>query len=117
MKEIPLHHVQSHKGLFYSKKDFRKTLLSNLPPQPENAAIDLMGTLAWFDERLSRSVQESKPHLFAGYLLELASAYNGFIKLLRHARWKCRCIPFPFEQRMNLKSGMEALGIVALEEM
>ena len=45
-----------------AKKISEKPSLSNLPPQPENAAIDLMRTLAWFDERLSRSVQESKPH-------------------------------------------------------
>ena len=94
--------------------------LSNLPPQPENAAIDLMRTLAWFDERLSRSVQESKPQLFAGYLLELASAYNGFYRdcsVMRDGNVDAFHFHLSEKARRNLKLGMEALGIVALEEM
>ena len=103
-----------------AKKVSEKPSLSNLPPQPENAAIDLMRTLAWFDERLSRSVQESKPQLFAGYLLELASAYNGFYRdcsVMRDGNVDAFHFHLSEKARMNLKSGMEALGIVALEEM
>ena len=103
-----------------AKKALEKPSLSNLPPQPENAAIYLMRTLAWFDERLSRSVQESKPQLFAGYLLELASAYNGFYRdcsVMRDGNVDAFHFHLSEKARIRLKSGMEALGIVALEEM
>ncbi len=103
-----------------AKKVLEKPPQSSLPTQPENAAIDLMRALAWFDERLSRSVQESKPQLFAGYLLELASAYNGFYRdctVMRDGEVDAFHFHLSEKARKSLKSGMEALGIVALEEM
>ena len=81
---------------------------------------ELFRSMAIFSDKLSLSVNENKPHVFALYLLELATAYNSFYR-------DCHVImgedvnEFNFavseKARGLLKKGMEAIGIIPLESM
>jgi len=82
--------------------------------------IGLLRCLAVHQDRLEKAVSEHRPHLFAGHLLQLANAYNGFYR-------DCHIIdegvvnPFYFHvselARTFLREGMEGVGIVPLETM
>ena len=63
---------------------------------------------------------KNQNHNSCGYLLELASAYNGFYRdcsVMRDGNVDAFHFHLSEKARRNLKLGMEALGIVALEEM
>ena len=91
----------------------------NMTTSPEGL-VQLLRTLVVHDDRLAKVVREHRPHLFAEYLLNLATAYNSFYR-------DCYIIengevnPFYFAiselARTTLKAGMEGLGIVPLETM
>ena len=88
----------------------------DIPP----AMHQLMRVMACFVDKVSQSVNENKPHAFALYLLELATAYNSFYR-------DCHVITdgvvneFNFavseKARELLRIGMIGVGIIPLESM
>ena len=90
--------------------------IGSIPP----AMHELLRTMACFSDRLTTAVDENKPHIFALYLLELATAYNAFYR-------DCHVIKdgvvneFNFavseKARELLNQGMVGVGIIPLETM
>ena len=86
---------------------------------PESV-YELSRTMAVFDDKLEQSVTENKPHIFTLYLLELATSYNAFYR-------DCHIISsdglnefyyaISEKARLLMKSGMEGVGVIPLEEM
>tara|TARA_B110001452_G_C15232827_1_gene426949 strand:+ start:751 stop:2460 length:1710 start_codon:yes stop_codon:yes gene_type:complete len=84
------------------------------------AMHELMRVMACFSDKLALSVNENKPHAFAFYMLELATAYNSFYR-------DCHVVKdgvvdeFNFavseKARELLRSGMIGVGIIPLESM
>jgi arginyl-tRNA synthetase len=87
-----------------------------IPP----AMHELLRVMACNLDKLSHSVKENKPHVFAFHLLELATAYNSFYR-------DCHVITdgvvnefnFAVSERTRelLRKGMIGLGITPLESM
>ena len=87
-----------------------------IPP----AMHELLRVMACHLDKLSHSVSENKPHVFAFHLLELATAYNSFYR-------DCHVITdgvvnefnFAVSERTRglLREGMIGLGITPLESM
>ena len=94
--------------------DFTST--GEIPP----AMHELLRVIACHLDKLSHSVRDNKPHIFAFHLLELATAYNSFYR-------DCHVIndgdinEFNFavseKARGLLRDGMIGLGITPLESM
>ncbi len=88
--------------------------------QISSSVYELARTIALFDDRLENSVQENKPHIFTNYLLELATSYNAFYRDC-HIFSDDGINEFYFalseKTRILLKSGMEGIGVIPLEEM
>ena len=88
----------------------------DIPP----AMHELLRVMACHLDKLSHSVRENKPHIFAFHLLELATAYNSFYR-------DCHVITdgvvnefnFAVSERTRglLRNGMIGLGITPLESM
>ena len=88
----------------------------DIPP----AMHELLRVMACHLDKLSHSVRENKPHIFAFHLLELATAYNSFYR-------DCHVITdgvvnefnFAVSERTRglLRNGMIGLGIIPLESM
>ena len=84
------------------------------------AMHELMRVMACFVDKLEFSVKENKPHTFALYMLELATAYNSFYR-------DCHVInegvvdEFNYavseKARVMLRTGMIGVGIIPLESM
>ncbi len=91
-------------------------ILHELP----NSLIDLLRCMAIQNDVLLRSVEQSRPNLFANQILNLATCFNGFYR-------DCKIIDNGVVNEMYLqisqlaskflKSGMEGLGITPLERM
>ena len=69
---------------------------------------------------LLKAVNLRKPHLFATQLLDLANAYNGFY---RDCHILVEGVPNPFYLQVSetarnlLRTGMQGIGIIPLEQM
>ncbi len=84
------------------------------------AMHELMRVMASFNDKLALSVNENKPHAFAFYMLELATAYNSFYR-------DCHVVKDGVVDEFNysvsekarelLRSGMVGVGIIPLESM
>jgi arginyl-tRNA synthetase len=84
------------------------------------AMHELMRVMACYVDKLGLSVNENKPHAFAIYLLELATAYNSFYR-------DCHVVKDGVVDEFNyavsekarelLRSGMIGVGIIPLESM
>ena len=76
--------------------------------------------MALNSDRLSHSVNENKPHVFANHMLELATAYNSFYRDC-HVISEGDVDEFNFtiseHARSMMNQGMVALGIIPLESM
>lgn len=102
-----------------SKKVGRNASYSGLDDIP-TAMFELLRTMACFSDKLRQSVLENKPHVFALYLLELATAYNAFYR-------DCHVISDGSVNEFNysisekarslLREGMIGIGIIPLETM
>ena len=85
-----------------------------------NGLIELLRTIARHNDVLGKAVNLRKPHLFATQLLDLANAYNGFY---RDCHILVEGIPNPFYLQISetarnlLKTGMQGIGIIPLEQM
>ena len=82
--------------------------------------IELLRTIARHNDILDKAVNMRKPHLFAAQLLDLANAYNGFY---RDCHILVEGIPNPFYLQVSevarnlLKTGMQGVGIIPIEQM
>ena len=84
------------------------------------SVIELMRTMLNFEEKLEFSVLENKPHIFANYLLELATSYNAFYRdchIISDGQLNDFYFAISEKARDLLKSGMEGIGIIPLEMM
>jgi arginyl-tRNA synthetase len=87
-----------------------------IPP----AMHELLRVMACYVDKLSHSVKENKPHTFALYMLELATAYNSFYR-------DCHVVKdgdvdeFNYavseKAREMMREGMVGVGIIPLESM
>ncbi|MEZ8112530.1 MAG: arginine--tRNA ligase [Candidatus Poseidoniaceae archaeon] len=82
--------------------------------------VELLRTIARHNDILDKAVNLRKPHLFAAQLLDLANAYNGFY---RDCHILVEGIPNPFYLQVSevarnlLKTGMQGVGIIPIEQM
>lgn len=82
--------------------------------------VELLRTIARHNDVLDRAVNMRKPHLFATQLLDLANAYNGFY---RDCQILVEGVPNPFYLQVSevarnlLKTGMQGVGIIPIEQM
>ena len=102
-----------------AKKVGRNASYSGLEEIP-HAMFELLRTMACFSDKLRQSVVENKPHVFALYLLELATAYNAFYRDC-HVIMDGSVNEFNFsiseKARSLLREGMIGIGIIPLETM
>ena len=87
-----------------------------IPP----AMHELLRSMACFYDKLDQSVSENKPHIFALYMLELATAYNSFYR-------DCHVVKDGVVDEYNysisekarelMRLGMSSVGIIPLESM
>ena len=86
----------------------------------QEGLVELLRLMCKHNDVLERSVREQKAHLFALHMLELANAYNGFYRDCPVVRDEAvEGFAFAINQiaRELLRSGLEGLGITAIEEM
>ncbi len=82
--------------------------------------VELLRTIARHNDVLGKAVNMRKPHLFATQLLDLANAYNGFY---RDCHILVEGVPNPFYLQVSevarnlLKTGMQGVGIIPIEQM
>ena len=85
-----------------------------------SAMHELLRSMACFNDKLGQSVNENKPHIFALYMLELATSYNSFYRDC-HVIKDGKVDEFNFsiseKARELLREGMSAVGIIPLESM
>ena len=102
-----------------SKKVGRNASYSGLEDIP-TAMFELLRTMACFSDKLRQSVVENKPHVFALYLLELATAYNAFYRdchVIRDGSVNEFNYSISEKARSLLREGMIGIGIIPLETM
>jgi len=97
-------------------RDSLKNCSGEVPP----AMHELLRCMAIYYDKLHQSVSENKPHIFALFMLELATAYNSFYR-------DCHVIKEGVVDEFNysisekardlLREGMSAVGIIPLESM
>ena len=85
-----------------------------------DAMHELLRVMANYVDKLQQSITENKPHIFALYMLELATAYNSFYR-------DCHVIKDEAVDEFNyaisekarelLRNGMTGAGIIPLESM
>ena len=85
-----------------------------------SAMHELLRSMACFYDKLDQSVSENKPHIFALYMLELATAYNSFYR-------DCHVVKDGVVDEYNysisekarelMRLGMSSVGIIPLESM
>ena len=93
--------------------------LPNVDAMPEGL-VELLRLMCKHNDVLERSVREQKAHLFALHMLELANAYNGFYRdcpVVRDNEVDGFAFAISQTARELLRSGLEGLGIVPIEEM
>ena len=91
-------------------------ILHELP----NSLIDLLRCMAIQNDVLLRSVEQSRPNLFANQILNLATCFNGFYrdcKIIENGVVNEMYLQISQLASKFLKSGMEGLGITPLERM
>jgi len=82
--------------------------------------ITLLRVLAVHQDWLERAVNEHQPHRFAEHMLRLANAYNAFLNncyIISEGNVNGFYLWLSETARSVMNSGMEGLGLVALEEM
>ncbi|MBG45272.1 MAG: arginine--tRNA ligase [Euryarchaeota archaeon] len=85
-----------------------------------SAMHELLRVMSCYSDKLGQSVNENKPHIFALYMLELATAYNSFYRDC-HVIKDGTVSEFNFavseKARVLLNQGMIGVGITPLESM
>jgi len=102
-----------------AKKVGRSAVFDSFGEVPP-AMHELLRSMACYSDKLAISVNENKPHIFALYLLELATAYNSFYRDC-HVIVEGNVREFNFaiseKARELLNRGMTGVGIIPLESM
>ena len=102
-----------------AKKVGRSAVFDSFGEVPP-AMHELLRSMACYSDKLAISVNENKPHIFALYLLELATAYNSFYRDC-HVIVEGDVREFNFaiseKARELLNRGMTGVGIIPLESM
>ncbi len=84
------------------------------------AMHELLRCMASYPDKLRIAVNENKPHIFALFMLELATAYNSFYRDC-HVIMNGEVNEFNYavseKARELLRQGMEGIGIIPLESM
>ena len=97
-------------------RESQPTLSGEIVP----AMHELLRSMASYPDKLNTAVSENKPHIFALYMLELATAYNSFYRDC-HVIVNGEVDEFNYavseKARDLLRKGMEGVGIIPLESM
>ena len=90
------------------------------PEEIVPAMHEMLRCMANYPDKLSIAVNENKPHIFALYMLELATAYNSFYRDC-HVIIEGDVDEFNYavseKARELLRLGMQGVGIIPLESM
>ena len=90
------------------------------PEEIVPAMHEMLRCMANYPDKLSIAVNENKPHIFALYMLELATAYNSFYRDC-HVIIEGEVDEFNYavseKARELLRLGMQGVGIIPLESM
>ena len=90
------------------------------PEEIVPAMHEMLRCMANYPDKLSIAVNENKPHIFALYMLELATAYNSFYRDC-HVIIEGEVNEFNYavseKARELLRLGMQGVGIIPLESM
>ena len=87
-----------------------------IPP----AMHELLRVMACYSDKLGQAVNENKPHVFAIYMLELATAYNSFYRdchVIKDGAVNELNYAISEKARELLREGMTGIGIIPLESM
>ena len=82
--------------------------------------IELLRLMCIHNDVLERSVREQKAHLFALHMLDLANAYNGFYRdcpVVQQDEVDGFAFAISELARKLMRTGLEGLGIIPIEEM
>ncbi|MEC7254626.1 MAG: arginine--tRNA ligase [Candidatus Thermoplasmatota archaeon] len=82
--------------------------------------IELLRLMCIHNDVLERSVREQKAHLFALHMLDLANAYNGFYRdcpVVQQNEVDGFAFAISELARKLMRTGLEGLGIIPIEEM
>ena len=82
--------------------------------------VELLRTLCVHSDILARAVDDRKPHLFANQLLQLATSFNSFYRdcmILKDGELNVFNLQLSEIARNLLRTSMEGLGIVPIEQM
>ncbi len=85
-----------------------------------DAMHELLRVMANYVDKLQQSITENKPHLFALYMLELATAYNSFYRdchVIKDGAVDEFNYAISEKARELLCNGMTGAGIIPLESM
>tara|TARA_Y100000766_G_scaffold54015_1_gene43774 strand:+ start:6181 stop:7962 length:1782 start_codon:yes stop_codon:yes gene_type:complete len=91
-----------------------------LPEQMPKGMTELLRSICVYNDVLSKSVNERRPHLFANQILHLATSFNSFYRdcmILKDGELNIVNFQLLEIARNLLRTGMEGLGIVPIEKM
>lgn len=93
--------------------------ISNWNDVPEGCEL-LLRNLLLFQDHLKSSVIENRPHIFATYMLQLATAYHAFYRdchIIDGTNLQRSYLKISEVAKLALNKGLTGLGIVPLESM
>ncbi len=102
-----------------SESSLHKVEISNWNDVPEGCEI-LLRNLLLFQDQLKSAVIENRPHIFATYMLQLATAYHAFYRdchIIDGTHLQCSYLKISEVAKLALNKGLTGLGIVPLESM
>ena len=85
-----------------------------------DAMHEMLRVMSNYVDKLEQSITENKPHIFALYLLELATAYNSFYRdchVIKDGEVDEFNYAVSEKARVLLRNGMVGAGIIPLESM
>ena len=95
-------------------------MFDDITDELRDSLIYLLRCMAIQNDVLMRSVEQSRPNLFANQILNLATCFNGFYrdcKIIESGEVNEMYLQISQLASGFLKSGMEGLGITPLERM
>ena len=102
-----------------ARKVGRDAKFDSIGEIPE-AMHEMLRVMSNYVDKLEQSVTENKPHIFALYLLELATAYNSFYRdchVIKDGEVDEFNYAVSEKARELLRNGMIGVGIIPLESM
>ena len=102
-----------------ARKVGRDAIIESTGEIPD-AMHELLRVMANYVDKLEQSITENKPHIFALYMLELATAYNSFYRdchVIKDGTIDEFNYAISEKARELLRNGMTGVGIIPLESM